>query len=132
MMSLRLFVLVSLLLLAGSWLAGMALYWSVWPEESTTGLNWATALAFMTSTAGWGIAGLGLNTSPERYPAFMAAGVLVKLMMLGLSIGLIAAFGICELQEFLLPYLGVFLVVFFGQMIVVVRAASARAERMES
>ncbi|MEQ8766764.1 MAG: hypothetical protein RL885_22815 [Planctomycetota bacterium] len=131
-MSIRLFVLVSLLLLAASWLAGLFVYELVWPESSTVGLHWAAVLAFLTSSAGWGVAGMGLSKGPSRYPAYMAAGVLVKLIGLGLSVGLVAALDICSLQEFLLPFAGVFLIVFFGQMAVVVRAASERAERTES
>ena len=84
----------------------------------------ALASGFVVSTAGWFIVMRGFADAPERMLGYFGAGMLTKLVLIGLSVALVNVFDIASLEEFFLPFATVFFLTGFAQLFITVKGAT--------
>ncbi|MCB9831989.1 MAG: hypothetical protein H6807_05890 [Planctomycetes bacterium] len=84
----------------------------------------AGVAGFAVSTAGWLIVLRGFTAGGNRMMAHFAAGLLTKLVLLGLVAILVSSLGIAKLDEFLLPFAAVFFITGFAQLGIAVKGAT--------
>ena len=112
-------------------LLGRFLFELVWPDVEPDGFYCAIVAAFFVSTSGWMVALRGLTSDPLRYPAWFGIGTLVKMALIGLSILVVWATGLCDLEEFLVPFVLLLVILGLVQMVLVARVALGKLEEPE-
>jgi hypothetical protein len=93
-------------------------------EIQTEVMVFALASGFVVSTAGWFIVMQGFANAPERMMGYFGAGMLTKLVLIGLSVVLVNVFDIASLEEFFLPFATVFFLTGFAQLFITVKGAT--------
>ena len=87
-------------------------------------LVFASVAGFSVSTAGWFIVVRGFGDVPEKMLAYFGAGMLTKLVLLGLVVVLVNVFDIASLEEFFVPFAAVFFLTGFAQLYIAVKGAT--------
>ncbi len=87
-------------------------------------LVFAMISGFVVSTAGWFIAVRGFNEASERMLTYFGAGMLTKLVLIGLTVLLVNWFKIASLEEFFVPFAAVFFLTGFAQLFIAVKRAT--------
>lgn len=93
-------------------------------DVQTEVLVFALASGFVVSTAGWFIVMRGFADAPERMLGYFGAGMLTKLVLIGLTVVLVNVFNIASLEEFFLPFATVFFLTGFAQLFITVKGAT--------
>ena len=84
----------------------------------------STVAGFAVSTGGWLIVVKGLRDAPERMFAYFGAGLMTKLVLLGMVIILVTQLGVATLSEFFLPFAAVFFITGFAQLGIAIKGAT--------
>lgn len=90
---------------------------------ATNVLGFVAVSGFVVSTAGWYIVVRGFGDAPERMLAYFGAGMLTKLVLLGLTVVLVNVFELATLEEFFVPFAAVFFLTGFAQLYIAIKGA---------
>ena len=104
------------LVAAGYWILG-----SPWEKDV---LAFAAVAGWGVSSAGWYIVVRGFAAVPERMLAYFGAGMLTKLVLLGLTVLLVRVLDVASLEEFFVPFAAVFFLTGFAQLFIAVKGAT--------
>ncbi len=87
-------------------------------------LVFAGVSGFVVSSAGWFVVMRGFTKAPERMLGYFGAGMLIKLILIGLTVLLVNVFEIASLSEFFVPFAAVFFLTGFAQLFIAVKGAT--------
>ena len=111
------------LVLGGYWFLG-----SPWGRDV---ILFAAVAGYVVSSAGWYIVVRGFAAAPERMLAYFGAGMLTKLVLLGLTVLLVKILDLASLEEFFVPFAAVFFLTGFAQLFIAVKGATKLLNEVE-
>ena len=100
-----------------------------WPDVPASAVGSGFVAAWFISTVGWVVVGRGMARTAQQFAGFFVAGVLIKLVLLAAVVLVVNGFRLAPTRIFVAGLAGGFMLVYFSQLVLIVREALDRLQK---